>query len=38
MLAHAKNAKTATIPGAAHPMFRQQPQLFSKAVLGFLAG
>ena len=38
LASHAKNAKTATIPGAAHPMFRQQPQLFSKAVLGFLAG
>ncbi len=37
LAAHAQNAETVTIPGAAHPMFRQQPQLFSKAVLGFLA-
>ncbi len=36
LAAHAQNAETTVIPGAAHPMFRQQPQLFSKAVLGFL--
>ena len=36
LAAHAQSAETAIIPGAAHPMFRQQPQAFSEAVLGFL--
>lgn len=36
LAAHAPNAETVTIPGAAHPMFRQQPQAFCEAVLGFL--
>ena len=36
LAAHAPKAETVTIAGAAHPMFRQQPQAFCEAVLGFL--
>ena len=34
---HAPDARTVTIPGASHSMFRQQPKPFSEAVLDFMA-
>jgi pimeloyl-ACP methyl ester carboxylesterase len=36
LAAHISDSRTATIPGATHPMFEQAPQKFCEIVLEFL--